>query len=78
MDTTRHHTQDATSTEAGREVAGLRNRAKSLRHQAEALDEVLSVTYRRRASELEMEAWILEVQFGLADAADTEVRGTAA
>ncbi|MCD9623531.1 hypothetical protein [Rhabdothermincola salaria] len=65
MDTARHTTQDATEAAASREVAGLRSRATSLRHQADALDDVLAVTYRRRASELEMEAWILEVQFGL-------------
>ena len=52
MDTTAETT--ATDVEARREVAGLRNRATSLRHQAESLDEVLGLTYRRRASELEM------------------------
>ena len=46
------------------DVTTLRRRAESLRQQAESLDEVLALTYRRRASELEMEAWIHEVQAG--------------
>jgi hypothetical protein len=62
MDTT-EHTTDTTSDL--HEVALLRSRAGSLRHQAEHLDDVLATTYRRRASELEMEAWILEVQAGV-------------
>lgn len=37
-------------------------RAGSLRAQAELLDPVLAGTYRRRASELELEAWVLEVR----------------
>ena len=66
MDTTRHRTTtDTHDTEVRREVAGLHSRARSLRHQAESLDELLALTYRRRASELELEAWLLEVQFGL-------------
>lgn len=48
-----------------REVATLRHRAESLRQQSTSLDEVLAVSYRRRASELEMEAWIHEVQAGV-------------
>ena len=46
----------------------LRHRAESLRQQADLLDDVLGTTYRRRASELEMEAWILVVQAGSVDA----------
>ena len=63
MDTTEHTTD--TATDDLHEVALLRSRAASLRHQAERLDDVLATTYRRRASELEMEAWILEVQAGV-------------
>lgn len=48
--------------EARAEVQVLRHRARSLRQQADHLDEVLAIAYRRRASELEMEAWVLEVQ----------------
>lgn len=43
----------------------LRHRAESLRAQARHLPEVLAVTYRRRASELELEAWVREVEAGV-------------
>jgi hypothetical protein len=49
------------------EATHLRHRAESLRQQAGHLDEVLATSYRRRASELEMEAWVLEVQAGVPD-----------
>ena len=46
----------------------LNERAASLRAQAEGLPEVLAQTYRRRASELELEAWATELRAGgLAD-----------
>ena len=70
----------ATITEAGTDVTEyaleveaqlLRHRAESLRQQAATLDEVLGTTYRRRASELEMEAWVLEIRAGAHD--DDEV-----
>jgi hypothetical protein len=60
-------TTERRRTELLHEASMLRHRAESLRHQAESLDEVLAVTYRRRASELEMSAWVLEVQAGLPD-----------
>jgi hypothetical protein len=41
------------------------DRASSLRSQADSLPIVLADTYRRRASELELEAFIAEVQSGL-------------
>ena len=41
---------------------GVRERAESLRTQAAQLDSVLANTYRRRASELELEAFLFEVQ----------------
>jgi len=44
----------------------LSQRATSLRSQAESLPSVLAATYRRRASELELEAFIAEVQSGIA------------
>jgi hypothetical protein len=47
------------------EAANMRHRAESLRQQASNLDDVLSMSYRRRASELEMEAWVLEVRAGV-------------
>jgi hypothetical protein len=47
------------------EAANMRHRAESLRQQAANLDEVLAMSYRRRASELEMEAWVLEVRAGV-------------
>lgn len=44
----------------------LGERASSLRVQADGLPDVLAATYRRRASELELEAFIAEVQSGIA------------
>jgi hypothetical protein len=43
----------------------LRERAHSLRHQALSLSRPLGTAYRRRASELEFEAWVSELQSGL-------------
>lgn len=43
----------------------LRERARGLRDQAEQLDDLLATSYRRRASELQLEAWLLEVRSGL-------------
>ena len=42
----------------------LQDRATSLRGQADGLPDVLATTYRRRAAELELEAWALELRFG--------------
>lgn len=46
-------------------AAVLRERATSLRVQADSLSEVLAAAYRRRAAELELEAWVAEVQAGV-------------
>ena len=43
----------------------LRQRAHSLRQQALSLTSPLATAYRRRASELEFEAWVSELQAGL-------------
>jgi hypothetical protein len=43
----------------------LRQRAQSLRAQAPELPAVLATAYRRRASELEFESWVSELQAGL-------------
>jgi CHAD domain-containing protein len=43
----------------------LRERATSLRTQAETLVPVLGATYRRRASELELEAFLTDVAAGV-------------
>lgn len=43
----------------------LRQRAVSLRAQAPALTDMLGTAYRRRASELEFEAWVSELQSGV-------------
>jgi hypothetical protein len=60
-----HGTLDNTvRDDSDHDVATLRGRARSLRAQADALDEVLAVAYRRRASELEMQAWLREVLAG--------------
>lgn len=48
-------------TDAGR----LRRRASSLRTRADAMDGPLSISYRRRASELMLQAWVLEIRSGL-------------
>ena len=42
-----------------------RDRAKSLRFQGKTLGPILESTYRRRASELELEAFVSELQSGL-------------
>ena len=56
------------------EAHALRDRALGLREQAEGLDRFLATSYRRRASELEFEAWLLEVRSGLPL---TEIRAAA-
>jgi hypothetical protein len=43
----------------------LRSRSESLRNQSLTVDAVLATTFRRRASELELEAWVTEIQAGL-------------
>jgi len=43
----------------------LRQRATSLRTQARSLSPVLATAYRRRASEVEFEAWVAELQSGV-------------
>lgn len=43
----------------------LRQRADSLRAQATTLPALLAATYRRRASELELEAFVCELQAGI-------------
>jgi len=45
-------------------VSQLTQRAESLRAQSAAVPEVLAQTYRRRAAELDLEAWALEVRSG--------------
>ena len=50
------------------EAQQLRDRAAGLRDQADHLDSFLATSYRRRASELELEAWLLEVRSGLPEA----------
>ncbi len=50
--------------EITRRVAQLTQRADSLRAQADGLPDVLARTYRRRAAELDLEAWALEVRAG--------------
>ncbi|MEZ5144041.1 MAG: hypothetical protein R2726_16200 [Acidimicrobiales bacterium] len=47
------------------QAESMRRRAASLRSQAEHLGRVLATSYRRRASELELEAFVLEVQSGV-------------
>ena len=47
------------------EAHRLRGRASALRVQAGTLDDILSRSWRRRACELELEAWLLEVRAGV-------------
>ena len=50
------------------QASGLRRRATSLRAQAEHLEPVLATTYKRRASELELEAFLVRLQGETGDA----------
>jgi hypothetical protein len=52
-------------TELVRTAALLRQRAESLRSQADALSSPLASAYRRRASELELQAWLDELAAGV-------------
>jgi hypothetical protein len=47
-------------TDIEQNVAMLRSRAESLKVQAGGLTPVLATSYRRRASELELQAYLLE------------------
>ena len=48
------------------EAAQMRRRAEALRHEATDVDnELVARSFRRRASELELEAWVLEVRAGV-------------
>lgn len=51
--------------ELAEQARHLRQRAESLRTQAPSLPEALASAYRRRASELEFESWVSELQAGL-------------
>jgi len=50
------------SPEIIRETSALHRRAGSLRQQAEALGSPVALAYRRRASELELEAWAIKAR----------------
>jgi hypothetical protein len=54
--------------EALEQARASRRRATSLRRQASALDSWLAAAYRRRASELEFEAFVTELAEGVPDA----------
>jgi hypothetical protein len=48
------------------EAAQMRRRAEGLRHESTEVDnELVARSFRRRASELELEAWVLEVRAGV-------------
>jgi len=57
-------TANKVDTELLAQAGVLRQRAESLRAQADGLAGPLATAYRRRASELEFEAWAFEVQSG--------------
>lgn len=46
-------------------AGALRQRATSLRAQADGLPEVLATAYRRRAAELELAAWAVDAHAGV-------------
>ncbi len=52
-------------TELLEQARTFRDRATSLRLHSEGLDRFLASTYRRRASELELEAFVAELQAGI-------------
>lgn len=52
--------------EAIQDTTGLRDRAGSLRRVAEDSNEVLAGAFRRRAQELELQAWLLDLRLGRA------------
>jgi hypothetical protein len=59
------HTMSVTTgTTIDRRTAGLTERAARLRAQADDLGPIEAVTFRRRAAELELEAWALTVRSG--------------
>lgn len=47
----------------------LRQRAEHLRHSADLMHELVAQAYRRRAAELELEAWLTDLNAGAAGAA---------
>ena len=55
----------AVDTELLTQAASIRRRASTLRQEADQLDEFVATSFRRRAAELELEAWVLEIQSGL-------------
>jgi len=54
-------------TELLAEAGALRLRAIALRSHADDLGNIVAPSYRRRASELELESWLLEVRSGIPD-----------
>lgn len=47
-------------------VGVLKQRADSLRHTASSMNELVAQAYRRRAAELELQAWLTELGAGRA------------
>ena len=58
---------DPTTESPARQVAvgRLQQRADSLRSLAQSVDPILATSYRRRASELELEVWVHVVRSGV-------------
>jgi hypothetical protein len=50
-----------TTTDTNHATASLQGRARRLRHQAASLTPLLAETYRRRAAEIDLQAWLEEV-----------------
>lgn len=64
--TTTHPATIAVNEALVAEATAMRRRAESLRHESEGVDnELVARSFRRRASELELEAWVLEVRAGV-------------
>ncbi|MEL7209780.1 MAG: hypothetical protein AAGK32_16355, partial [Actinomycetota bacterium] len=51
-------------TEIDEQTAPLSARAASLRARAETVDQITALAFRRRASELELEAWAMKIRAG--------------
>lgn len=51
------------------QTQALRHRAEHLRESARSMHTLLAQAYRRRAAELEFEAWLTDLNRGQADAA---------
>ena len=52
------------ATAATRTASNLRCRARRLRHRSRPANPLLAEAYRRRAAEIELQAWATELRYG--------------